>query len=71
MKSNKITKNKFGINLYTEIERKGFTIERLAEILNVEPRSIYYWLSNQRHPNYDVLLEISDIFGKKVDDLLR
>lgn len=45
--------------------------KELARLLNVDISTISNYEHGRRHPNFDTLLQIADIFGVTVDDLLR
>lgn len=64
-------RNRFADNLYAIMEKRNLKRERMAEDLEVETRTIYYWLCGQRHPNYDGLIKLSNYLSVSVDDLLR
>lgn len=62
--------NKFALNFCHLLDDRNITREKIAEELGVEPRTVYYWIGNQRHPNYDCLIKISRLLSVSIDDLL-
>ena len=67
---NSLPKNRFGLNLYHLMESQKVTRENLADKMDVSQRTIYYWLNDQRHPGYDQLIRLSQIFSVTIDGLL-
>lgn len=63
-------KNRFGLNLYRLMENQNVTREELADKMDVSERTVYYWLSDQRHPGYDQLIKLSHILSVTIDGLL-
>lgn len=49
---------------------RGFTQERLAELLNVSVGAVYKWESGRSAPEIEILIELADLFEISVDVLL-
>lgn len=68
--TNSFPRNRFDINLYRFMEKRNVTREMLADKMDVSERTIYYWLSGQRHPKFDQLIRLSQILSVTIDGLL-
>ena len=51
--------------------RKGYSQERLAELLDISRQSVSKWEMNQAQPNVDKLLPLCDLIGIKCESLLN
>ena len=51
--------------------QKGMTQEELAECLGVTPQSVSKWERGESIPDVLTLVELAQIFGVTVDDLLK
>lgn len=60
-----------GTNLYFLRKRSGITQEALAQKLSVSRQSVSKWESGEAIPELGKLMEIADLFGCKLDELLR
>lgn len=49
----------------------GLTQEQLAERLNVKRTTVTMWETGQNTPPTKYLVELADVFGCSVDELLR
>ena len=65
-----VSRNRFGLNLYQIMETQKVTRESLADTMNVSERTVYYWLNDQRHPNYDQLIRLAETLSVTIDSLL-
>lgn len=63
--------NRFSENLYRLMNERKVSRESLAEKLDVSTRTIYFWQSDMRHPNYDQLIKIANILSVSIDGLLK
>lgn len=63
-------KNKFAEQLSALRTEKNLSRAELAKQLNVSVRLISYWESGQRECDFDMLIQIADIFEVSVDYLL-
>lgn len=62
----------FGENLqYLRRHSGGMTQEKLAERMGVSRQTVSKWEANEGYPEIPKLIELCDIFGCKLDDLLR
>ena len=52
--------------------RKAFDLsqEQLADMLNVDKKTISAWENNLREPNIIIISKLCDIFGETADSLL-
>lgn len=60
-----------GSNLYFLRKRSGITQEALAQQLGVSRQAVSKWESGEATPELGKLLELADLFGCKLDELLR
>lgn len=51
--------------------RMGLRQEDMAEKLNIGRQTYCNYENGHREPSYDILADISDIFGISIDTLLR
>jgi transcriptional regulator with XRE-family HTH domain len=61
----------FADKLKSERKNKGWSQEELAEKLFVSRQSVSKWESGQNYPSIEILINISDLFGLTIDELLR
>ncbi|GGD96551.1 helix-turn-helix domain-containing protein [Paenibacillus nasutitermitis] len=61
----------FGEKLKTERKKKEWSQEELAAKLFVSRQSVSKWENGQNYPSIEVIINISDLFGVSVDELLR
>lgn len=66
-----IEKNDFAQILRNLRKNKGFSQEKLAELINVSSMTIRRWEWGQRVPRLEELKKISEIFGITVNELLN
>lgn len=51
--------------------KKGWTQERLAQLLNVSRPAVSSWEVGRNYPDLETIIAISDLFGISLDKLLR
>ena len=61
----------FGKRLKEEREKRGWSQIDLAEKIHVSRQSVSKWETGKNYPNIEVIIDLSDLFGITVDDLLR
>jgi len=61
----------FGEKLKTERKKKEWSQEELAAKLFVSRQSVSKWENGQNYPSIEVIINISDLFGVTIDELLR
>ena len=62
---------KIGTFLKELRKEKGFTQEQLAESLNVSRRTVSRWETGSNMPDLDLLMEISDLYGVELREMLN
>ncbi|MDE6189582.1 MAG: helix-turn-helix domain-containing protein [Clostridia bacterium] len=60
----------FAINLKYARRAKGFTQDKLAQILNVDQTTISAWEKGVCEPSLDMLAKLCDILDESFDSLL-
>lgn len=61
----------FGKRLKKEREQKDWSQEELAEKLYVSRQSVSKWETGKNYPSISVIIDLSDLFGITIDELLR
>ncbi|QMV40874.1 helix-turn-helix domain-containing protein [Cohnella cholangitidis] len=61
----------FGEKLKTERKKKGWSQEELAAKLFVSRQSVSKWENGLNYPSIEVIINLSDLFGITIDELLR
>ncbi|MGU3373093.1 helix-turn-helix domain-containing protein [Bacillus mycoides] len=61
----------FGNKLKKEREKKGWSQEYLATKIHVSRQSVSKWETGKNYPNIGVIIDLSDLFGITIDELLR
>lgn len=61
----------FGERLKEEREKRGWSQIYLAEKINVSRQSVSKWETGKNYPSIEVIIDLSDLFGITVDELLR
>lgn len=61
----------FSDNLQNFRKQKGYSQEQLAEMLGVSRQTIYNWESGASYPDVEKLVEISQLMGCTLDELVR
>jgi len=62
---------KFSERLKREREKKNWSQAELAEKIFVSRQSVSKWETGKNFPNIEVIIELSDLFGITIDELLR
>ena len=63
-------KNQLGSNLVMYRKRSGLTQAKLAEQLNYSDKAVSKWERGESMPDVLTLVQLAELFGVKVDDLL-
>lgn len=61
----------FGERLKKEREKRGWSQTDLAEKIHVSRQSVSKWETGKNYPSIEVIIDLSDLFGITVDELLR
>ncbi|GAA0608297.1 helix-turn-helix transcriptional regulator [Virgibacillus siamensis] len=61
----------FGERLKEEREKRGWSQSYLAEKIHVSRQSVSKWEIGKNYPSIEVIIELSDLFGITIDELLR
>lgn len=61
----------FSERLKKEREKKGWSQAELAEMIHVSRQSVSKWETGKNYPNIEVIIDLSDLFGITIDELLR
>ena len=61
---------KTGKNIKNLCLEKGFIVNDLVYFLGVTPISVYNWFSGKKIPSIDHMVEIADLLGVAIDDLV-
>ena len=61
----------FGERLKKEREKKGWSQEYLATKIHVSRQSVSKWETGKNYPSIEVIIDLSDLFGITIDELLR
>ena len=61
----------FGERLKKEREKMGWSQAELAEKIHVSRQSVSKWETVKNYPNIEVIIDLSDLFGITIDELLR
>ncbi|MCZ8518213.1 MULTISPECIES: helix-turn-helix domain-containing protein [Paenibacillus] len=61
----------FAEKLNTERKKMGWSQEELAAKLFVSRQSISKWENGQNYPSIEIIINLSDLFGVTIDELLR
>jgi len=64
-------KQYLGIHIVTYRKRQGLTQAGLAEKLNYSDKAVSKWERGESMPDVLTLMQLAELFGVKVDDLLR
>uniref|UniRef100_A0A7V3ZJT9 XRE family transcriptional regulator n=1 Tax=Dictyoglomus thermophilum TaxID=14 RepID=A0A7V3ZJT9_DICTH len=60
----------FGERLRHIRKKRGLSLNKLAELLNVAPITVSRWERNQREPDFGTLQKLSEILDISIDYLL-
>lgn len=61
----------FGDRLRKEREKRGWSQDLLAEKIYVSRQSVSKWETGKNYPSIEIIIDISDLFGITIDELLR
>lgn len=61
----------FSERLKREREKKGWPQTELAEKIHVSRQSVSKWETGKNYPNIEIIIDLSDLFGITIDELLR
>ncbi|WP_453993072.1 helix-turn-helix domain-containing protein [Bacillus nitroreducens] len=61
----------FSERLKKEREKRGWSQIDLAEKVHVSRQSVSKWETGKNYPSIEVIIELSDLFGITIDELLR
>ena len=61
----------FSERLKSEREKKGGSQAELAEKIHVSRQSVSKWETGKNYPTIEVIIDLSDLFGITIDELLR
>ena len=61
----------FSERLKNEREKKGWSQAELAEKIHVSRQSVSKWETGKNYPTIEVIIDLSDLFGITIDELLR
>ena len=51
------------------MERKGFSLYRVAKELKLPQQTVYSWASGRTQPGYDNMDKLVSLFGCRLDDI--
>src|SRR5690554_2363449 len=61
----------FSERLKKEREKKGWSQIELAKKIHVSRQSVSKWETGKNYPSIEVIIDLSDLFGITIDELLR
>lgn len=61
----------FSERLKREREKRGWSQAELAEKIHVSRQSVSKWETGKNYPNIEIIIDLSDLFGITIDELLR
>lgn len=61
----------FSERLKKEREKRGWSQTDLAEKIHVSRQSVSKWETGKNYPSIEVIIDLSDLFGITIDELLR
>jgi len=61
----------FSERIKKEREKKGWSQIELAEKIHVSRQSVSKWETGKNYPSIEVIIDLSDLFGITIDELLR
>jgi len=61
----------FGDKLKKEREKRGWSQDFLADKIYVSRQSVSKWETGKNYPSIEVIINLSDLFGITIDELLR
>jgi transcriptional regulator with XRE-family HTH domain len=66
-----MNQEKIGLFFKQLRNEKGITQEKLADVLNVNSRTISRWENARTMPDFDVLIELADFYDVSIEELLN
>ncbi|MCR5591556.1 MAG: helix-turn-helix domain-containing protein [Lachnospiraceae bacterium] len=57
-------------NIRSLCEYKGYSAGSIAEELNISKQTVYCWFSAKKFPSIDHIVELSDILGVPIDEMI-
>lgn len=70
----KLLENDFGAYLYELREKNAYTVEELAEKLNIQNvtnKNIKKWEHDLEFPNLDQMYKLSEVYGVAIEELMQ
>ena len=61
----------FHEQLRLERKRRGWSQEKVAQLLDIDPKTVGRWERNETFPTLQLHSELSRIFGKSVEELVH
>lgn len=61
----------FSERIKQEREKRGWSQTELAEKMYVSRQSVSKWETGKNYPSIEVIIDLSDLFGITIDELLR
>jgi len=61
----------FSERLKQEREKRGWSQTELAEKIQVSRQAVSKWETGKNYPSIEVIIDLSDLFGITIDELLR
>ncbi len=52
------------------LEKQGRKISWVAKKMNVDKRSLYYWMKGETRPTYDKVAELAELLDVTLDELI-
>lgn len=62
--------NAIGSNIKSHWSRMGLSVSELAKKMDVSYQTVYRWESGERIPDITMLIELANIFGVSIGDLM-
>ena len=66
-----MNQEKIGLFFKQLRNEKGITQEKLADVLNVNSRTISRWENAKTMPDFDILIELADFYDVSIEELLN
>lgn len=61
----------FSERLKKEREKRGWSQTDLADKIHVSRQSVSKWETGKNYPSIEIIIELSDLFGITIDEMLR
>ena len=49
---------------------RGYSVDRIASLLNISNQTVYSWFSAKKLPSIDHIVELSDILNVSIDEII-